>query len=140
MFGDTWKVINMPKRNILSNVDEYCRREGEVGYSTNGYKVIENLLNSRTKADKVMMFTDVQMWNSTGGDQTIQRVWAKYKQFMPNAKLYLFDLAGHGTVPLQVHNNGVYLIAGWSDKVFDVLHALENGQTAIGYINQIELK
>lgn len=140
MFGDSWKVINMPKRNILGNVDEYYRREGEVGYSTNGYKVIENLLASRTKADKVMMFTDVQLWDSTNAGKTLQKAWAHYKQFMPNAKLYLFDLAGYGTVPLQLHQNDVYLIAGWSDKVFDVLNALENGQSALSYINQIELK
>ena len=31
----------MPQRSILQNVQEFYRREAEVGYSTNGYKVID---------------------------------------------------------------------------------------------------
>jgi hypothetical protein len=52
----------------------------------------------------------------------------------------LFDLAGHGTTPLDVRaEHGVALIAGWSDKVFDVLAALENGGDALTEIQKIEL-
>jgi hypothetical protein len=29
---------------------------------------------------------------------------------------------------LRVESGDVYLLAGWSDKVFEVLDALENGQ------------
>jgi hypothetical protein len=57
----------------------------------------------------------------------------------PNAKLYLFDLKGYGQAPLQILRNDVYLIAGWSDKVFEVLAALENGSSALDVINNIEL-
>jgi len=64
MFGDTWKRIPMPKNGILRNVDAFYKREGEVGYSTNGYLVIEDLLNRREKVDKVMLFTDTQLWDS----------------------------------------------------------------------------
>ncbi len=35
MFGDTWKIINMPTKGVLSNVNKFYTREGEVGYSTN---------------------------------------------------------------------------------------------------------
>ena len=42
MFGNTWKVINMPNRGILANVNEFYKREGEVGYATNGYLVIND--------------------------------------------------------------------------------------------------
>lgn len=139
MFGNTWKVINMPKRNILGNVDEYYRREGEVGYSTNGYKVIDDLLFWRVKADKVMLFTDVQLWDSSNTGQSLKKSWDEYKQRVPNAKLYLFDLAGYGNAPLRVEQNGVHLIAGWSDKVFDVLNSIENGESALSQINKVVL-
>ena len=36
MFGDRWKVINLPKNNVLANVQEFYRRAGEVGYAPNG--------------------------------------------------------------------------------------------------------
>ena len=65
--------------------------------------------------------------------------WAAYKKIAPNAKLYLFDLAGYGNTPLQVEKNGVHLIAGFSDKVFDVMEAMENGANALEVINKIEL-
>jgi hypothetical protein len=139
MFGDTWKVINMPGKNILSNVDEFYRREGEVGYSTNGYLVIKDLLRSKTVVDKVMLFTDCQLWNSSGTTENISVLWKHYKQIAPNARLYLFDLAGYGNAPLNTIAGDVYLIAGWSDKIFDVLSAIENGSNAVAEIEKIEL-
>ncbi len=139
MFGDKWKIINMPKRSVLANVNEYYRREGEVGYATNGYLVLEDLIRRKESIDKVMLFTDVQMWNSNQTDNTFSNSWSRYKAIVPNAKLYLFDLAGYGKTPLSIQQNDVYLIAGWSDKVFDVLHALEDKSSALQYINRIEL-
>jgi 60 kDa SS-A/Ro ribonucleoprotein len=139
MFGDTWKVINVPKKNILANVQEFHRREGEVGYSTNGYLVIKDLLQRNIVADKIMLFTDCQLWNSNKGGETISGLWQQYKKKVPGAKLYLFDLAGYGTTPVNVMNGDVYLIAGWSDKIFNVLRALESGADAIDMIRQIEL-
>lgn len=140
MFGDRWKIINLPTQNILSNVQEFYRREGEVGYATNGYLVIQDLIKRREVVDKVMIFTDVQMW-STGADYHIAKEWQQYREkIAPNANLYLFDLAGLGTTPVDMQQDqGVYLIAGWSDKIFDVLAALDRGQQAVEVINNIEL-
>jgi len=90
--------------------------------------------------DKVMLFTDCQLWNSNNNTNHIQEQWVYYKKHVaPNAKLYLFDLAGYGQAPLQLLQNDVYLIAGWSDKVFDVLAAIENGNSALSIINNIDL-
>jgi 60 kDa SS-A/Ro ribonucleoprotein len=141
MFGDTWKTITVPRSNVLANVQAFYKREGEVGYSTNGYLVINDLLRNGVQKDKVMLFTDCQLWNSNANSLAdIQSLWAKYKaQVAPGAKLYLFDLAGYGQSPLRVPQKDVYLIAGWSDKVFDVLAALENGETALDVINQSPL-
>jgi len=140
MFGDKWKVINMPKRSILSNVDEYYRREGLVGYSTNGFKVIQDLIFKRKAMDKIMIFTDTQMWNSTGGPERFDTVWRQYKsKIAPNAKLYLFDLAGYGQSPIDIKQNDVYLLAGWSDKIFDMLYAIEKGSDAIAAIKAMSL-
>jgi 60 kDa SS-A/Ro ribonucleoprotein len=139
MFGDSWKVINMPNRAVLNNVNEYYKREGEVGYATNGYKVIDDLVDRNLIMDKVMMFTDCQMWNTKTDGASLEKSWKAYKAIAPNAKLYLFDLAGYGTTPVSVQKNDVCLIAGWSDKVFDVLQAIENGENAIEKIKQVKL-
>jgi hypothetical protein len=139
MFGDVWKTINVSKKNILSNVMEFHRREGEVGYSTNGYLVIEDLVRKNKVVDKIMMFTDCQLWNSNGTNVQYADVWNRYKKIAPNAKMYLFDLAGYGNIPLNVMRDDVYLVAGWSDKIFDVLAAIENRSDALKMINAIEV-
>jgi len=138
MFGDRWKVITVPKGNALANTMVFRGREGEVGYSTNGHLVIQDLINRHQVVDKVMIFTDCQLWNSNGGSP-IAKLWPRYKRVAPNAKLYLFDLAGYGTTPLSTHGGDVYLIAGWSDKVFDVLHAIEAGGDAVAEIMKMEV-
>ena len=139
MFGNTWKIINMPNRGILANVDKYYQREGEVGYATNGYKVINDLIARKAIMDKVMIFTDCQLWNSNGNGDSLSSAWSSYKKMSPQAKLYLFDLAGYGQAPISVQRDDVTLIAGWSDKVFEVLNANESGDEAIKVIQQIEL-
>lgn len=141
MFGNVWKRISLPRGPVLRNVDELYQREGEVGYSTNGHLVVQELLLRREVVDKVMIFTDCQLWNSAGDGGVFGRIWADYRRTVaPNAKLYLFDLAGHGTAPLEVRpETGVALIAGWSDKVFDVLNALDNGGSALTEIEKIDV-
>lgn len=139
MFGDTWKVINVAKKNILASVQEFYNREGEVGYATNGYLVIKDLLQRNKAVDKVMIFTDGQLWNSNNSGESIAALWKQYKKMAPQAKLYLFDLAGHGNTHLNVQRDDVFLIAGWSDKIFNVLQAIEAGSDAVKMINNIIL-
>lgn len=140
MFGDMWKTVSLPGDSILANVDAFYKREGEVGYSTNGYLVIDDLTRRACVADKIMLFTDCQLWDSTGRQHTFASSWAAYKQQVaPNAKLYLFDLKGLGTTPVDIRQNDVYLISGWSDKVFDVMEAIDNGHTTLEHIHGITL-
>jgi hypothetical protein len=137
IFGDTWKIVNLPNTGVLSNVDAFYKREGEVGYSTNGYLVIRDLLDNNRQVDKIMMFTDCQFWNH-GGNEFCD-VWRQYKNRFPASKLYLFDLAGYGQAPVNTVEKDVYLIAGWSDRIFDILASLENGNNAIKEIENVLL-
>lgn len=143
MFGDTWKTVALPANNILSNVDAFYKREGEVGYATNGFLVLKDLVERKYIADKIMLFTDLQLWdsktNNAATQNTIVYQWAAYKKIAPHAKLYLFDLSGYGQTPLRTEQHDVKLIAGWSDKVFDVMDAMEHGENAIEMIHQIAL-
>ncbi len=139
-FGDTWKIVSLPKNQVLSNVMTLRSREGEVGYSTNGYKVLNDLINRKVVMDKVMFFTDCQMWDSTNQNNEFYVSWENYKKIAPNAKLYIFDLVGYGKMPINFQKNDVVLIAGWSDRVFEILEAVENGGNAISEIEKIVLE
>lgn len=137
MFGDIWKAYDMPSANVLQNTVDMLKLEGEVGYATNGYKVIDWLIKKHRVMDKVMLFTDCQLWDSYGGNASLAQSWKRYKKIAPGAKLYLFDLAGYGQSPVSMERDDVFCIAGWSDKVFDILAALERGNSAIDEIRRI---
>ena len=139
IFGDRWEVVNLPNYNVLAATQKLYKMEGKVGYSTNGYKVIDWLIKEQKVMDKVMMFTDLQMWDSSGRNKEFETSWKQYKKIAPEAKLYLFDLAGYGQAPLRVESHDVFLIAGWSDRIFDVLEALENGSDALDVIKSVEI-
>jgi hypothetical protein len=98
-----------------------------VGYATNGHLVIDDLIIRNEKMDKIFLFTDCQLY----GQMHIERSWKDYKKLFPSAKLYIFDLAGYGHAPLKIEQNGVFLISGWSDKIFEMLDAVENGDQVI---------
>ena len=42
-------------------------------------------------------------------------------------------------MPIEIPREDVVLIAGWSDRVFDMLAALENGGSVVEEIKKIEL-
>ena len=141
IFGDSWETVNLPREKVLKNTTELNKMEGKVGYSTNGFKVIEYLNKGEIVLDKIMIFTDAQLWNSfSDSSQTIEKEWKFYKKNVaPKAKLYLFDLTGYGQSPLKNLHNDVHIIAGWSDKIFEVLDAISEGKSAIDKINSIRL-
>ncbi|MEO0470911.1 MAG: TROVE domain-containing protein [Bacteroidota bacterium] len=139
IFGSRFATKELPAQSILKNVEALRSIEGEVGYATNGHDVIHHLVYQEKVVDKIMIFTDLQMWNSREDGNSIQEIWWHYKVIAPKAKLYLFDLNGYGSSPLKVGLHDVYLIAGWSDKIFEVLHALEQGEETLHLIEQIEI-
>lgn len=139
IFGTTWKPVPMSKRSgILSNVINMREREGEVGYSTNGHRVIEYLLENDIKVERLLFFTDNQMWNS-GGDVQFAPTFIKYQRRYPDVKLYLFDLGGYGNIVVPQDTKNVCLMAGWSDRIFDFIPMFEGtGTNAIDKIKAIE--
>jgi 60 kDa SS-A/Ro ribonucleoprotein len=139
MFGDTFKILDDLPEGTLQATNELYRREGEVGYSTNGYLVVEHALNEYKKSgityDSIMIFTDTQLW----GRHSINTLWNEYRAYVPNAKLYLFNLSSYGQTPISLKGNGVSLITGWSDSIFKVLQNIENGEDILSEIREISL-
>ncbi len=138
-FATNFSMLNLPKRGILANAGAV--HQIQLGGSTNGHLVMEALLSKNQPVDKVMIFTDCQLWDDSGngGGAAFRQAWHEYKKKFPNAKLYLFDLAGYGNTPVSTCEKDVYLIAGWSDRVFQILSALERGSSALEEIKGIDL-
>jgi hypothetical protein len=138
IFGAEWKQISMSKRSgILSNVSEMHRYDNEVRWATNGYKVIDYLIDNNIKVDRLMIFTDCQMWDSHD-DRNFAPTFIKYQRMYPDVKLYLFDLSGYGNIVIPQDTKNICLVAGWSDRVFDFIQMFEGtGTSAIEKIRAI---
>ncbi|MDR3715417.1 MAG: hypothetical protein P4L51_21630 [Puia sp.] len=128
LFGNTWKPVGLPGKDILGELDAFQNREGEVGYAANGYEVIRELIRKSQVVDKVLIFTDCRLWDNRQPNQSpgtdIGRLWRQYKQMAPHAQLYLFDLAAYGDNPLEAIPDDVFLVTGWNENVFAVINSL----------------
>lgn len=95
-----------------------------VGSSTNGYKVLE--ANQNKDFDRVIFFTDMQLWDSTGwnSDRALKSVWDKFDN-TNKTSLYMIDLANYGSLQTPEGYQNVYNINGWNDKVLDFIKYAE---------------
>lgn len=85
MFGDIWKAYSMPSTNVLQNTMDMIDHEGEVGNSTNGHKVIDWLFKEQRVMDKVMLFTDMQLWDCCWYGDSLTNSWDEYKRIASDA-------------------------------------------------------
>lgn len=87
--------------------------------------------NANKKYDRVIILSDMQGWI---GYNTPSAEFAQYKKkFNANPYVYSWDLAGLGT--LQFPENNVFALAGFSDKVFQIMSLLEQDKKAL--LNEI---
>jgi 60 kDa SS-A/Ro ribonucleoprotein len=139
VIGNTWRPIENPALPTLSAVDRFGRHEGEAGYAINAWLVLQDLLRKRQVVDRLLIFTDCQLWGNRSFNQPagtdLANWWRQYRrQIAPQAKLYLFDLAGYGVTPLQFPEDGVCLLAGWQERMPDVLATLEKTKEIADFI------
>ena len=132
IIGNNWRPLELPPKPILLAVDEFRTHEGEAGYAINGWLVLQDLMRRQQVVDRVLIFTDYRLWDNRSFNQPagtdLGRCWRQYRnQVAPQARLYLFDLAGYGSRSLECLEDDVFLIAGWKERTLEILSALENG-------------
>lgn len=101
-----------------------------VGHSTYAHLVMDYLNAQGVEFDSVMIFSDMAMYDLVNGRpmdrNAFEQGWNQYKSRFPNTKLYLFNLAEYGTTPVDLVNKDVFLISGFSDKIFEVMDSWFN--------------
>ncbi len=137
IIGNNWRPLELPAKPVLLTVDEFRAHEGEAGYAINAWLVLQDLLRRRQVVDRVLIFTDYRLWDNRSFNQPagtdLGHCWRGYRnQCAPQAKLYLFDLAGYGSRSLECPEDGVFLIAGWKGRMIDILEAVDAGKELIG--------
>jgi hypothetical protein len=87
--------------------------------------------------DRVVILSDMQGWMRSEGAQMPATLAEYKKKYNADPRIYSFDLNGYGT--LQLPQNNVFCLAGFSDKVFDIMGMLEHDKNGfVGAIERVE--
>lgn len=150
LFGD--KLIPSPmKRNMkLLDYTEWSYELGkECGYSTETgiYDFMRNVVDENKKIDNIIVFSDCQIGNGRDftawyGDSAADRsdsfhtLFKKFRKINPNANFIVCNLKQYGKTSVFDKSQRILNIAGWSNKIFDVITSGTKGFEAM--IKEIE--
>jgi hypothetical protein len=114
--------------NALDSTMTIARNIQFSGGGTNFTSIFETAKNGY---ERIIILSDMQGWMY---DSKLKEKVAEYRKLNPEVKIYSWDLRNSGT--MQFPENNVYCLAGWSDKVFDIMKLLESDKKAL--LNEIE--
>jgi len=154
IFGDTAAYAPFSRKDSISTIIKQLdkhNRTGGWGYSSrtnasvdangaisvgHGTTFPETFKTANKKYDRIIFFSDCQGW---GGGGAPTGAHAQYNtKYGAKPSIYSFDLAGHGSGMFPEHKT--YALAGFSDKVFDILKKLEQDRNAlVNAIEEVEL-
>lgn len=139
-FGDDFQEVSMHVDTpVLQRQDALLGIDSEVGNSTNGWKIPQYLRERDEEVERIVMFTDMQIWDSTfftaPDDQTVKSEFEAYRsEVAPDVSLYLIDLAAYGDLVTPDGYENVYNISGWSENVLEFIERAEEPGAAIDEI------
>lgn len=121
VFSDDAQYVNVnTDDSVLSIAKSLSFKSG----GTNFHAIFQK---ANKKYDRVIILSDMQGWI---GYNTPVAAYNEYKhKYEASPKIYSFDLAGYGT--MQFPEENVYCLAGFSEKVFDILKALDEDKNAM---------
>jgi len=112
----------------LNPGDSITTLAGAIRNANNGGTDFKPIFRTANKPyDRIIIFSDMQGWVDY---YSPTKEFAAYKRrYDCNPIVYSFDLQGYGT--LQLPERDVYCLAGFSEKVFDVMKLLESDKDAL---------
>jgi 60 kDa SS-A/Ro ribonucleoprotein len=147
VFGESFKNLNYSARSSI--LERAIKADNtDVGMATNAYLAFDYLLYNKIKVDRILLFSDMQCYDSTSGpyfgtnsrstygfnaySSNIHEQWIKYKkEINPNCYLYSFDLAGYGTSQVPQGDPKVLLVGGWSENILKYIPYFERDSKTV---------
>ena len=159
LFGD--KLINVPVKRDMRLLD-YTKWTFEKGEECGGatetgiYDFIRQVVKEKKKIDNVIVFSDCQIgsihtkgyyggyteftaWyghNSSDRGKHFHELFKEFRKINPNANFIVVNLRQSGSTSVFDKSQRILNIAGWSDKIFDVITSQCKGWDAM--IKEIE--
>ena len=142
LFDDQVYQVNPPGRSgsILQYVSDLTKQFR--GGSTYGHIVIDHFIAQKVKADRIIFFSDFQMYTDPyGNPASLQKSIMTYRRTInPEFRVYSIDVQGYGTTQTPENDPKSLLVSGFSEKLLKYIPLFESdGATAIKDIEAIEL-
>ncbi len=133
MFASDARYVSINIDDTLLSIQRQIERNA-VPAGTNFNSVFDR---AKKAYDRIVILSDMQGWMTggynTGGAPT--KAFARYRARVDaDPKVYSFDLHGNGTLMFPERN--VFALAGFSEKVFDIMALLEQDREAL--VQEIE--
>lgn len=101
------------------------------GGSTNTPAIFQR---ANKKYDRVIIISDMQTWVDSGYGSGVTPAYNDYKSKFGDLNVYTMDMSGYGTTNLS--QDKIYQLAGFSEKIFDLMAKLEVDRNAL--VNEIK--
>jgi len=130
IFGDKAKYVTFNNSAQTMEIFSYLHKQNtsegfvQVGHGTNFHSIFTTANRSY---DRIIILSDMQGWI---GYNSPVKVFNEYKKrFDCNPFIYSLDLAGYGS--LQFPEKKTFCMAGFSEKIFDIMQVLEQDPNAL---------
>lgn len=117
--------------------DSLVTIQKELNFCGGGTNFPSIFKTANKKYDRVIIISDMQSWL---GAYSPKSAFEEYKKRfgIEKCSVYSIDLQGYGT--LQLPENDVYCLAGFSEKIFDLMKNMEQGiNVLMDKINSVSL-
>lgn len=117
-----------PQDSVITIAQQIARDSAMMG----GTNIMAPFEHAQRTYDRIVILTDEQSWGHSAyynQDSGPQALAAYNRRTGANPMVYNWDLLGYGT--LQFPENQVAVLAGWSDKMFDIMKLVETDKRAL---------
>lgn len=145
LFGDRLITPKLDREKDIFENFKILDREGDnCGGSTETgiFEMFRKLIDGKVKVDRIVIFSDCQVgegcgWYDTGTlrGNDLNKLFKQYKKVNPDVNVYSVDLKGYGN---KMFANGVYCIAGFSEKIFTRMEHIEKKEGLVKYIENYQ--
>ncbi len=126
VFSDDARYISLNRR------DTTLTAAASIPFAAGGTNFNAIFERANRAYDRIVILSDMQGW--IGGGAPVQPFAAYQKRYAVAPRVYSFDLKGNGT--LQFPQERVYCLAGWSDRVFEIMQKLDRDPEAL--VHEVE--
>jgi len=115
-----------------------------VGHATNAYKVLQALLASGKPVDRILFFTDMQIYGEGGWrpEEDMTLLLRRYREkISPKVRTYIFNLQPYKHFMTPADEYGVTIFSGWSEKLVQYIALESEGgfESMVDLVERLEL-